>query len=111
MSYTSLERTAAGTNTKNLGSGAPVDVEVTCATREPLQNPHTGVTQLGTPNRRWTRGEIIEAIEAGTHTFHVQTAGGRDQVAVYDGPFSQYLRARRNGQWNDVLLALAECAE
>lgn len=87
----------------------PAEIEVTCVTRERLQNPHTGVTHLGSRSRRWTRDQIIAAIDAGTHTFYSVTPAGRAEVAVYDGPFCRYLRARTDGQWNDVLLGLAEC--
>jgi len=89
----------------------PLEVEVTCVTREKLQNPHSGVTHLGNTSRRWTRPQVISAIEAGTHSFYARDSADRSEIAVYDGPFGQYLRARKDGQWNDVLLALAECAD
>jgi excisionase family DNA binding protein len=106
----SVDSAGSGDVSPGMGPEAtPVEIEVTCATLVPLQNPHTGVTHLGTDERRWPRDEIIQAIDAGTHVFYAESPVGRAEVAVYDGPFGRYLRARQDGSWNDVLLALVQC--
>jgi excisionase family DNA binding protein len=93
------------------GSAPPAatDVLVTCVSKQPLQNPHTGVTHLGDASRSWTREEVITAIEDGSHTFYTLVNGRRSEVAIYDGPFSRYVRTRADGHWDDSLLALSEC--
>jgi excisionase family DNA binding protein len=91
-------------------NGNPTEIEVTCVTKHPLQNPHAGVTHLGNSHRLWARGEVIEAIEAGTCTFYTINNDKRVEVAVYDGPQGQYIRGHLDGKWTDDLLSLTECA-
>lgn len=96
------------------GDGAAdgaTQVEVTCVSRQPLQNPHTGITHLGGGARRWETDEVIQAIRAGTHNFYTLSDGIRADVCVYDGPFSSYLRTRVAERWQDSLLVLAECPD
>lgn len=90
-------------------AATPLDILVTCVSKEPLQNPHTGVTHLGDATRTWSRDEVIAAIDAGTHTFHTLVDGQRSEVAIYNGPFSKYMRTQANGHWDDSLLALDDC--
>jgi len=86
------------------------DVLVTCATKVAFQNPHAGITHLGDGERMWTRAEVIDAIQTGSHRFFTISEAGRADVRVYDGPFGEYLRTRTGDKWDDTLLTLAECA-
>ena len=86
------------------------DVRVTCINKQPRQNPYEGITHLGGHNWRWTRGEVIESIRNKTNSFHTQVSGNRGDIGVVDGPNGPYLRTYADGQWNDNLLSLPECA-
>jgi hypothetical protein len=57
----------------------------------------------------WTRQQVIDSINSGSNTFYTQVNGRRADIAVVDGQNGQYLRTHADGQWNDNLLALAEC--
>jgi excisionase family DNA binding protein len=85
------------------------DILVTCVSKQPLQNPHTGVTHLGDATRSWTREEVITAIDSGSRTFYTLVDGKRSDVAIYEGPFSRYVRTRADGHWDDSLLGLGDC--
>lgn len=86
------------------------DVQITCINKQPRTNPHEGITHLGGGGWKWTRGEVIASIRAKTNTFFTQVNGKRANVAVVDGPNGPYLQTHTDGQWNDNLLALRECA-
>jgi hypothetical protein len=58
---------------------------------------------------KWTRQQVIDSINSGSNTFYTQVNGRRADIAVVDGQNGQYLRTHADGQWNDNLLALAEC--
>ena len=64
------------------------DVLVTCVSKQPLQNPHTGVTHLGNSSHMWTREEVIAAIDVGRTTFYTLVNGVRADVAIYDWRYS-----------------------
>ncbi len=85
------------------------DVQVTCINKQPRDNPHEGITHLGGAGWKWTRQEVINSIEARTHTFFTKVGGKRADIAVVNGPNGKYVRTHADGQWNDNLLALAEC--
>lgn len=55
------------------------------------------------------RQQVIDSINSGSNTFYTQVNGRRADIAVVDGQNGQYLRTHADGQWNDNLLALAEC--
>jgi hypothetical protein len=86
------------------------DVQVTCINKQPRQNPHEGITHLGGNGWRWTRQQVIDSINAKTNTFYTFVYGTRANVGVVNGTNGQYLRTYADGQWNDNLLALPECA-
>lgn len=85
------------------------DVQVTCINKKTHQNPHEGITHLGTKDGRWTRQQVIEWIEAKTHTFHTLVKGNRADIGVVDGVNGKYVRTYADGKWDDNLLALPEC--
>jgi hypothetical protein len=86
------------------------DVQVTCINKQPRDNPYEGITYLGGAGWRWTRQQVIDSINGGTNTFYTLVAGKRANISVVKGPNGPYLRTHADGQWNDNLLALYECA-
>jgi excisionase family DNA binding protein len=99
---------AAGSMATASAPAGSTDILVTCASKQALQNPHTGVTHLGDATHSWTRDEVITAIEDGSRTFYTLVDGKRSDVAIYDGPYSRYIRTRADGHWDDSLLGLAD---
>lgn len=85
------------------------DLQVTCINKQPPDDWHEGITHLGGQGWRWTREQVIQAIESGAGTFYVQSGGRRSEIAVVNAMSGKYLRTHANGQWNDNLLSLPEC--
>jgi hypothetical protein len=85
------------------------DVRVTCISRVPRDDPHEGITHLGSQNWRWSRQEVIDSINNRTSTFYTLANGRRADVRVVNGPHGQYVRTYADGVWNENLLALPEC--
>ncbi len=85
------------------------DVQVTCITKPHRHSPHEAITHLGGANWYWTSQQVITSIETKTNTFYTLVSGKRADVAVINGANGKYLRTHADGQWNDNLLALAEC--
>lgn len=86
------------------------DVRVTCINKQPRDSTHEGITHLGGPGWRWTRKQVVDSIRAKTNTFFTFEGGKRADIGVVDGQNGPYLRTYADGQWNDNLLALPECA-
>lgn len=86
------------------------DVQVTCINKQPRDNPHEGITHLGGYNWRLTRQEVIDRINRRIDTFYTQVGGKRAYLAVVNGPHGQYVQTHADGQWNNNLLSLPECA-
>lgn len=86
------------------------DVRVTCINKQPRDNPYEGITHLGGSGWKWTRQQVIESINARANTFHTFEGGKRADIGVVHGPNGDYVRTYADGQWNDNLLALRECA-
>jgi len=86
------------------------DAQVTCITKPNRNSAHEAITHLGGANWRWPAQDVIASIEAKTNTFYTLVGGKRADVAVVKGPHGKYLRTHADNQWNDNLLALAECA-
>jgi hypothetical protein len=84
------------------------DAQVTCINKQPRMDPNEGITHLGGPTWRWTRQQVIDSIKARTNTFYTLVNGNRGDIAVVNGPNSDYLRTHADGRWNDNLLALPE---
>ena len=86
------------------------DIHITCINKQPRQNPYEGITHLGRNGEKWTRQQVIDWIESSTHTFYTLVSGNRGNIGVVEGPNGKYLRTYADGQWNDNLLSLPECA-
>lgn len=85
------------------------DVQVTCINKQPRNNTHEGISNLGGSSWRWTRSQVIQSIEAKTNTFYTKVGGYRAEIGVVNGASGKYVRTYADGKWNDNLLALPEC--
>lgn len=86
------------------------DLQVTCINKTPRNDPHEGITHLKAGGVKYTRQQVVDLINAKTHTFFTLVNGKRADVGVVNGPNGAYLRTYADGVWNDNLLALPECA-
>lgn len=87
------------------------DLQITCINKLNRNSTHEGITHLGgTTWAKKTRQQVIADIEGGQNTFYTLVGGKRANVAVVQGPTGKYVRTHADGQWNDNLLALPECA-
>jgi hypothetical protein len=86
------------------------DVQVTCINKQPRNSTHEGITHLGGNGWKWTRSDVIASIRNKTNTFFTQVNGKRADIGIVEGQNGPYLRTYADGQWNDNLLALPECA-
>ncbi len=89
------------------------DVHVSCINKQPRNSTYEGITHLGgtaAGGWKWTRQEVIASIEAKTNTFYTMVNGNRGNIGVVNGTNGKYVRTYADGQWNDNLLSLPECA-
>lgn len=86
------------------------DVQVTCINKLNRDSKHEGITHLGGAGWKWSRADVIASIEAKTNTFYTKVNGNRGDIGVVNGATGKYLRTYADGQPNDNLLSLAECA-
>ena len=91
------------------------DVQGTSRLKPHPLSPHEHITHLGNPaaNWKWTREAVIASIDAGTNTFFVSDpkTGQRSEVGVVRvAGGAPYLRTHADGDWNDNLLSLNQCA-
>lgn len=86
------------------------DVQVNCINKHPRVDSHEGITHLGGANWKWTRVDVIQSIRSKSNTFFTSVSGKRADVGVVEGQNGPYVRTHADGQWNDNLLALRECA-
>lgn len=84
-------------------------LQVKCINKQPRNDTHEGITHLGGENWKWTRQQVINAIEGGMHTFYTMVRSNSASVGVVNGAHGKYLRTYADGKWNDNLLALYEC--
>ena len=85
------------------------DAQVTCINKQPRDDPHEGITHLGGPTWKWTRGQVIASLDDRSNTFFTTDDGRRADIAIVNGPNGKYVRTHRDGQWTNNLLALPEC--
>ncbi|MDR3489805.1 MAG: DUF3892 domain-containing protein [Bradyrhizobium sp.] len=91
------------------------DCQVTCITKPNTQSTHEHITHLGNPTGGWvwTRDKVIESIDAKSNTFFVidPRNGKRADIGVVR-PAGRlpYVRTYADGDWNDNLLSLNQCA-
>lgn len=91
------------------------DFQITCVNKQPRDNPHEGIINVGGPNngngQRWIepRAQIIKYITEGTHSFYTMVNSRRSNIGVVNGANGPYIRTHADGYWNDNLLALDEC--
>lgn len=90
------------------------EFEVNCVTKPDRFSSHEHVTHVGNTVQGWclTREAAIQRIEGKTEAFY--TLDRRTGKKAYIGVVREngkrpYLRTYADGQWNDNLLAQAEC--
>jgi hypothetical protein len=84
-----------------------MEYQVTCV--KTMYPSHEGITDLGGPNWRGTRQEVITSINAG-NVFYTFVGGNRANVGVRSEPGkAPYLQTYADGYWNNNLLALQSC--
>ncbi len=86
------------------------DRQVTCINKQPRNDSHEGITNLGGFGWKWTRQQVVNSINSGSDTFFTLVGNKRANVGVRDGPSGQYLQTHADGYWNNNLLALPECS-
>ena len=85
------------------------DVQVTCINKQPRDDTHEGITNLGGYGWKWTRQAVVDSINAKTNTFYTSVNGKRANIGVRQGRNGQYVQTHADGEWNNNLLALPEC--
>jgi hypothetical protein len=91
------------------------EYQVTCINKPHHLSPHEHITHIGNLEAKWrlTREAAIAKIESHTDRFYTveRHTGKRCYVGVVrESGKSPYLRTHADGEWNDNLLALPECA-
>lgn len=86
-------------------AGVP-DIQVTYASRLPMQDGQEQITHLGNNAGRWTCQETIDWIELKHHSFYMVASGRRLDICVVSSPMGKHLRTRTDGRWTDSLTAL-----
>lgn len=86
------------------------DIQISCITKPDRNSKYEGITHVGDGTNKWTRATVVARIEAKENTYFTRVGGKRADIGVVK-PTSgdKYLRTYADGQWNDNLLALAEC--
>lgn len=89
--------------------------EIKCVNKSDRYNPHERIVAVGGQNPngttwRLTQAAAIQAIEAGTYSFFVQTGGHVVNVIVAVSRFgNKYLKTAADGEHPNNLLSLYEC--
>ena len=88
------------------------DYEVNCVNKPNRNSQHEHITHIGNTNGKWrlTRESAISRTEAKTDSFYTvdRTTGKKVYIGVFKEPGkAPYLRT--DGNWNNNLLAQAEC--
>ena len=86
---------------------------VTCIVKPNVFSPHEHITHIGGNGWTLTRAEAIRQIDSGTSEFYVKDPVNGE--AAYVGVVREagkvpYLRTYADGDWNDNLLSLNQCA-
>jgi hypothetical protein len=84
-------------------------IQVKCVNKAHRDSSHEGITHLGGDGWKWTRQQVIDAIEGERYAFYTNAGGKTAWVGVRQGAHGKYLQTYADGQWNNNLLALPEC--
>lgn len=86
-------------------------LQVTCINKADRDSSHEGITHLGGSGWRWTRQQVIAALEnpSKPYAFYTSVGGKTAWVGVKQGRYGKYVQTHADGQWNNNLLSLPEC--
>jgi hypothetical protein len=85
------------------------DLQITCINKTPRNDTHQGITHLGGSTFKYTRQQVVDFINARTHTFYTSVNGVRAPVGVNGTAPNQWVQTYADQQWSNNLLALPEC--
>ena len=90
--------------------------QVTCIRKAQADSSHEQVTHIGNTAEQWllTREEAIHRMEVGAVIYYLldPSTGKRATVGVVRQAGKRpYLRSHADREWNDNLLALAQCGD
>lgn len=90
------------------------DLRITCIIKSIPQGGYQHITDAGNPSANWSLpvAQIVQHIDARTHTFYVQDdrTGKRANVGVVrEHGQRPYIRTHADGYYNDNLLSLTSC--
>lgn len=84
--------------------------QVTCINKPNRDSSHEAITHIGGTNWKWTVSKAVTAIENNEWSFYTMVGGKKANIGVRKGSTGRkFLQTHADGQWNNNLLALAEC--
>ncbi len=87
------------------------ELQITWVNKNPKDDTHHGITHLGGPGWRGTRGEVLAAMEAGA-IYYAMVGEKKAEIRIMtERNGAKYLRMFADGYWNDGLLALPACKD
>jgi hypothetical protein len=84
-------------------------VQVTCINKPNRGSSHEAITYLGGSSWRWTRAQVVQAIENQTNAFFTNAGGTRAWLVVRRGVNGKYVQTESDGKLTNNLLSLPEC--
>jgi hypothetical protein len=84
--------------------------QVTCINKPDRNSAVEAITHIGGETWKWPVERAITAIENGEWTFYTMVGGKKAIIAVRTSARGRnFLQTHADNQWNNNLLALAEC--
>lgn len=90
-------------------AAATKTVQVTCVNKPNRDSSHEAITHLGGNGWRWTRAQVVSAIENRTYAFFTSVAGKTAWLVVRQGQNGKYVQTEADGKLTNNLLSLPEC--
>jgi hypothetical protein len=83
--------------------------QVTCINKPNRESSHEAITHLGGSGWRWTRAQVVQAIENQTNAFFTSAGGTVAWLVVRRGTSGKYVQTESDGKLTNNLLSLPEC--